>query len=228
MELFKYTLIDLTHTLSAEIAHWNMGCNFEHEMTIDYSDVEGAVKFRAHQIKMSEGIGTHMDSPAHCFANALTIPEIPLQKLLASCVVIDVSKNIHERFKLSCEDIIEYENNFGQIAPNDFIFIYTGWSRFWTNPEKYRNNLIFPSVSIEAAEFLLQRNICGIGIDTLSPDCIDSGFPVHRLLLNSGKYIVENVANLDKLPAKGAYSLALPMKIGGGTEAPVRLIAFVL
>ncbi len=194
---------------------------------MNYSDIKSDVKFRAHQIKMSEGIGTHMDSPSHCFENGITIPEIPLQNLLAHCVVIDVSKNIHQQFKLTVENIINYEQNFGQIAANSMVFIYTGWSRYWADPEKYRNNLQFPSVSEEAAELLLTRNICGLGIDTLSPDCSESGFPVHKLLLGAGKYMIENVANLNKLPAKGAYSLALPMKIGDGTEAPVRLIAFV-
>jgi kynurenine formamidase len=50
---------------------------------------------------------------------------------------------------------------------------------------------------------------------------------VHKQLLGAGKYILENVTNLEGLPAKGSFILALPLKIKGGTEAPVRLIGLI-
>ena len=74
------------------------------------------------------------------------------------------------------------------------------------------------------AEHLLARNIAGIGIDTLSPDRPDSGFPVHQLLLGADKYIIENVANPQQMPKTGGFALVLPMKIQGATEAPTRLV----
>ena len=74
---------------------------------------------------------------------------------------------------------------------------------------------------------LLKRNIAGLGIDTLSPDTPQSGYPVHQALLGEGKYIIENVANAIQLPPIGSFSLALPILTIGGTEAPIRLVAFV-
>ena len=67
----------------------------------------------------------------------------------------------------------------------------------------------------------------GIGIDTLSPDGSHMGFPVHKIILGAGLYILENLCRLDKLPAIGAKIMALPMKIKNGSEAPARVIAKV-
>jgi kynurenine formamidase len=99
-----------------------------------------------------------------------------------------------------------------------------GWDSVLNVPEKYRNNHVFPSISKEAASLLLERQIVGVGIDTLSPDRPEDGFPVHHLILEADKYIIENIANASKLPPVGAYTFALPLKIQGGTEAPLRLV----
>lgn len=66
-----------------------------------------------------------------------------------------------------------------------------------------------------------------IGIDTLSPDAGGKDFPVHRVILGAGKYIVENIANAAAVPPTGAKILIMPVKIKDGTEAPVRLVAVV-
>jgi len=73
----------------------------------------------------------------------------------------------------------------------------------------------------------LERGAAGIGIDTLSPDRPEDGFPAHKLLLGAGKFIVENAANLRSLPPLGSQVLVAPIKISGGTEAPVRLMGFI-
>jgi kynurenine formamidase len=174
---------------------------------------------------MSAGIGTHLDAPRHCFANGLDIANLSLDKLITPCVMIDFSANAHESYCISKKDIQNFENSFGKINPNCFVILHTGWSQFWNDAEKYRNNLHFPTVSIEAAEYLLEKNIVGLGVDTLSPDNESQGFPVHRLLLGANKYIIENVANAIALPEQGSLILALPLKIEGGTESPVRLLA---
>ena len=108
-----------------------------------------------------------------------------------------------------------------------FVIFYTGWEKFWDTPTQYINGHEFPSVHPDTAKLLLERDIAGIGIDTLSPDTGKDGFPVHRAVLGAGKYLVENIANAKELPESGAKSLVMPMKIKDGTEAPVRLVALV-
>ena len=223
----NFKLIDLTHTLTPEVASWNGSCGFQHDVKLDYEDCTTEVKFRVQQIKMHAGIGTHMDAPAHCIPGGKTIDELPLEQLVAPCVVIDVSAKAHERYSVSVQDITNFEAQHGKIPKDTFVIIYTGWDQFWNEPEKYRNNLVFPNISIEATELLLERNIIGLGIDTLSPDRPEEGYHVHQLLLGNGKYIVENVANAKQLPPTGSHSLALPIKTLGGTEAPIRVIGMI-
>jgi kynurenine formamidase len=155
----------------------------------------------------------------------MDIASIPLEQLIAPCIVIDVSARAHENYRVTPDDIRHFETTYGPINKKSFVIIYTAWDKFWNNKDEYRNNLIFPTISSEATELLLERDIVGLGIDTLSPDNEADGFPVHRLVLGSGKYIIENIANAGLMPPVGAYTFALPIKIQDGAESPIRLIA---
>lgn len=220
---FPYKIIDLTHTLDEHTPSWTGGCGFSHETKLDYADCNTAVKFRVQQIKMHAGIGTHMDAPAHCIPGGATIDQLSPSDLIAPGLVIDVSELAHERYSVSVQDIKHFEKIHGLIAAGSFIMIRTGWERFWSTAEKYRNNHVFPSVSGDAAELILSRGIVGLGIDTLSPDRPEDGYPVHAALLGAKKYIIENAANLNSLPPVGSFILSLPIKTKT-TEAPMRLI----
>lgn len=225
--MFPYKIVDLTHTLNQAIPSWSGGCGFKSQIKLDYDDCSEEVKFRVQQFKMHAGIGTHIDAPAHCVPGGLTVEQLSLSNLLAPAVVIDVSSLAHEHYSVTVEDIENFEKSYGVIQPNTCVLIKTGWEKFWHDPLKYRNHHLFPAVSKEVAQLLLERNIVGLGIDTLSPDRPGEGYPVHDLLLGSDKFIIENVANLDALPPKGAYILALPLKVEGATEAPIRLVGLI-
>ena len=220
------TLIDLTHTLHPKIPTWDSDCGFKHNLRDDY-DPTATYKFRTHSIDMQEGIGTHMDAPAHCIPGGKFIQDLDLNSLIAPCCVIDVSNNADEHYCVSSNDIERFEQQHGQIKAGSFVIVRTGWDQFWNEPEKYRNNFIYPCITEEAALLLLEKNIVGLGIDTLSPDRPEHGFPVHNAILGAGKYIVENIANSGSLPPNNSYSLALPIKIAQGTEAPVRLVGLI-
>jgi kynurenine formamidase len=113
----------------------------------------------------------------------------------------------------------------------------TGWGKKWPDRTSYLGSqtpgdpstLHFPGFSKEAAEFLVrERQVDGIGIDTPSIDFGPSrDFIVHQIINGANLYGLENVANLEKLPPKGAILLSLPIKIKGGTGGPVRIIAIL-
>lgn len=218
--------IDLTHELKHNIPVWDLSCGFHNKIVLDYNQCDGPAKFRVQAINCPAGIGTHMDAPAHCFPGAKTIDHFSLEQCRKSCVVINIADKAQadNGYQLTIEDINLFEEKHGDIALDSFVIVYTGWSKYWNNPEKYHNNLIFPSVSAEAAEYLLAKNIAGLGIDTLSPDIGESNFDVHRILLGANKFIIENIAQADLMPAVGADVLILPLKIKDGTEAPLRLV----
>ncbi len=222
---FPFDVIDLTHPLSAEIPSWDVQCGFHCTKTLDYDDCTTDVKFRVQHLRLPAGIGTHIDAPAHCIPDGKAVHQLSLNELLAPCIVIDISAKADETYLCSVADIDAHENKYGKIPQKSFIIIRTGWDRYWDNPNQYRNNLQFPSVSKESALLLLKRDIVGLGIDTLSPDTEKSGYPVHHILLSAGKYIIENIANSRQIPCVGSFVLGLPLPIIHATEAPMRLIA---
>lgn len=223
----NFQVVDLTHKVHPDIPTWDLTCGYYIKTMRDYRHCSGEFKFRSQALDIRASAGTHIDSPAHCFEGARDVSELQIKELTCPCVVIDVSGYVHERYKISVENIVAFEKQHGVIQPGTFVLFYTGWSRFWSDPEKYHNHLTFPSVSADAASLLLERGIAGIGIDTLSPDCDEKGSFVHAILLGADKYIVENVAYAEKLPATGAYILVMPLNLQGAAESPIRLIALV-
>ena len=179
------------------------------------------------KLRMHAGIGTHMDAPSHCVPFGKSINDFDVNELCMPCVVIDVTHKCHERYSLSPQDIISFEDQYGRIAKHSCVMIKTGWSMFWNEPSKYQNNHLFPSVSFQAAQLLLERGVSAIGIDTLSPDRPEDGFNVHHIFLGAGKILLENVAHLDTMPPRGSFVMILPLKIKDGTEAPVRLVGYI-
>lgn len=228
MNLIFNKLIDLTHTLDAKSICWDTDCGFQQHIIKDYP--ENAC--RVQKLEMFSGAGTHMDAPAHFILSGDDIASISLEKLIVPSHVIDVSEKCLSDYFVSVEDLNEYEKNWGRVSENSIVIFYTGWSRYWKDSKKYRNEdekgiFRIPGVDVSVIEILLQRQILGIAIDTLSPDGSNMKFPVHHLLLENGKYIVENVANANQLPPAGSHVIVLPLKIEGGTEAPVRMVGLV-
>ncbi len=225
LEHFK--IIDLTQPLFADAPTWEGSCGFCLEIAKDYDQL-----FRVNHLKMEAGVGTHMDAPRHLIKEGLSIEQIPITQFIAQVCVIDVSTKADADYELSVDDIEAYEKTYGLIPKGSVAIAYTGWSRFWLSAKAYRNQdamgqMHFPAISAKAAELLLVRDIAGLAIDTLSPDCLDSTYSVHKLILGNGKYIIENIGDCSSLPAKGAYLIALPLKIQNGTESPLRVVALV-
>lgn len=218
-------LIDLSHQLSPAIPTWSSEQGFSLKTELDYQDCTTQTKFRVQSICMNAGIGTHMDAPAHCIKDGLTIAQIPLKDLMVLLIVINVADRADATYQFSVNDIAAFEKQYGIIPAASLVIVYTGWSKYWGDRQKYHNQHQFPSVSPAAAELLVARGIVGLGIDTLSPDCPRNDHPVHQILLSAGKYIIENVAHADLVPAVGATALVFPLKIEGGTESPVRFVA---
>lgn len=123
---------------------------------------------------------------------------------------------------------MNFESKYGEIQSGGFVIVLTGWDKFWGIAESFRNNMKFPTLSPEVVKYLIEeRSIAGIGIDTFSVDLPGDRYLCHELLLGSGKYIVECVANAKALPPIGSYTMALPIKVKDASEAPVRLVALL-
>jgi kynurenine formamidase len=196
----------------------------------DYSPSDVDTSFRVHAVAIKAGIGTHIDAPAHCIKGGATVDKLPVAQLLGPCVKIDVRVQVGQNAKylISAADIVDFETTYGQVQPGSIVLLCTGWDSRWDDAQRYRNNLVFPALSAEAAQLLVVRRVAGVGIDTLSVDRPESGWPAHARLLANGIYIIENVAHLHQVPATGMMALVCPPKFEGATEAPVRLFALKL
>lgn len=155
-------------------------------------------------------------------------------------MVIDVStKTANNRdYLISVDDINAWEKSNGNIAANSIVFFKTGYGKFYPDAEKYFGTAIkgtaairllhFPGIDSAAASWLVEHKVKAVGIDTPSIDFGQSkNFKTHQILMGSGIPAFENVANITELPTKGAYVIALPMKIKNGSGGPLRLIAWV-
>lgn len=222
---FPYKIIELSHTLEEGMPCWDLSCGFRNHCLLDYADCGPNEQFRVMSFTTHAGVGTHIDAPSHCFPEGKNIHELSLAELVFPCFVINISYKSHERYSLTTDDISEFEQKFGPISEKSAVLINTGWARYWESPSKYHNNYLFPSVSKEGAQALIDRGVSAVGIDTLSVDRPCDGFHTHNIVLGAGKILIENVANLQNLAATGTILMAFPIKIKNGTEAPVRLVA---
>ncbi|MBI5273483.1 MAG: cyclase family protein, partial [Chlamydiales bacterium] len=225
MFMFKQiNWIDLTHIIHPQIPTWNGSCGFCHKTILDY----GKTGVKVMKFEMHAGVGTHMDAPSHFKeGEGVDVADVPLDKLIGPLCVIDVRKKMTQDLMIGIKDIKAFEQQFGKIPKNSFVVGYTGWDQFWSSPNQYRNedkmgNMHFPGFDEKAAAYLLDKEISGIGIDTLSPDGSNMQFPVHKVILGAKKIILENLTNLHQVPAIGSYLFAIPAKIQFATEATVR------
>lgn len=232
MDLLKnYSLVDLTHVLHEQIPTWSGGCGFRLEIKLDYDQ-----GLRVQSLKSHAGVGTHIDAPSHFISGGRNIGDIPLEQLIVPACILDVRAEMAPDFFVRAGHIDRFEKQIGPIPPNALFIAWTGWDQFWSHPDKYRNpdaagRMHFPGFAPDAAKALLQRNIAGIGIDTLSPDGSTNGagvrYPVHELVLGANKYIIENLTQLHQMPPLGAYAIALPPKARDATETGARVVGLV-
>ena len=229
-------VVDLTYPFDAQTIYWPTEDPFllqpEHK-----GITEKGYYYSSNKIIAAEHGGTHMDAPVHFAEGGLTADQVPLTTLIGPAAVVDVSAAAAKNrdYRLSVEDLKNWETANGRLPDGAIVLMRSGWGQRWPDKEKYLGtakrgdtaNLHFPGFSKEAAQWLVrERSIDAIGVDTPSIDYGPSvDFIVHQTINGANKPAFENVANLDRLPARGATLIALPMKIGGGSGGPARIIA---
>src|SRR5581483_2891351 len=227
--------VDLTWTFDAATVYWPTEKPFALE--VEHRGVtEGGFFYASNRFSAPEHGGTHLDAPQHFAEHGLTVDALPLAAGIGPAVVVDVTAAAarDRDYRLAVDDLARWEHAHGRIPDGAIVLMRSGWGRFWPDKARYLGtatpgdtaHLHFPGFSKEAAEWLLrERRPAAIGVDTPSIDHGPSAdFPVHRAVGAANVPGFENVAHLDRLPEAGAAVVALPMKIGGGTGAPLRIV----
>jgi len=232
-------LVDLSHTYDASALYWPTDSQGFQLEVVSKGINEAGFFYAANRFCTAEHGGTHMDAPIHFAEGAQSAEQVPLGKLMAPAVVIDVTAQAaaDADYRLSTEDVTAFEAAHGTIPSGAIVLLRTGWSKFWPDRKAYfgddtpgaTSNLHFPSFGVDAATLLIEkRGVAALGLDTASIDYgPSSDFLVHREAGAHGIVGFENLKNLECLPATGAYVIALPMKIGGGSGAPLRAVALL-
>jgi len=231
-------IIDLTYPFSAETVYWPTADGFR--LKVEAAGVnEKGFYYSANSFCAAEHGGTHLDAPIHFAQGAPPVDRVPLERLIGPGVVVDVRERAarDRDYLVSAEDLIAHERAHGPIPEGAILLLRTGWGKVYPDRRRYLGTdrrgaeaiaeLHFPGLAPAAAEWLVRnRKIGSIGIDTASIDRGQSQrFESHQILAKAGIPGLENLARLDELPAKGFEVVALPMKIAGGSGAPLRVIA---
>jgi kynurenine formamidase len=231
-------LVDLSHAYDAQTIFWPTSEGFRLQ-----KDAEGVTPagfyYAANSFFTSEHGGTHLDAPVHFAQGRQSVDEVPLERLFGPAVVVDVVEQSERDadYQVTIDDFARVEREHGRIPSEAILLIRTGFSRRWPDASRYLGtakrgpgavaDLHFPGLHPDAARWLMaNRPIRAIGIVTASIDYGQSTlFESHRILYDVNVPAFENLTALDRLPPRGAHIIALPMKIAGGTGAPLRAVA---
>ena len=240
-EMNNRKLVDLTHAFSEETIYWVTAEEFQLDSVFKGQTDKGYF-YSANNFSAAEHGGTHLDAPIHFSKTGQAVEEIPLENLFGKAIKIDISSKALKNpdYLVSVEDFLDWEKNEKTNIPEgSMVLLQTGYSKYYPDKVKYLGTkergenaveeLHFPGLSPEAAKWLVEnRNIKAIGIDTPSIDFGQSEyFESHVILLSKNIPVFENLTNLNQLPNSHFEIIALPMKIKGGSGAPLRVIALL-
>ena len=233
------TYIDLSHDYSDQTVFWPTAESFTLDKVADGMTPQGYY-YAANNFATSEHGGTHLDAPVHFAEGRWSVEQVPLEQLVGNAAIIDVSAKSATQpdYQVTVDDLTAWEAAHGSLE-NTLVLIRTDYSKRWPDAARYLGtaergagavaNLHFPGIHPDTARWLVaNRKVKAVGIDTASIDYGQSTlYETHRAFYERNVPGFENLTNLDRLPARGATVIALPMKIKGGSGAPLRAIALV-
>ena len=232
--------VDLSHTFSVDAIYWPTAEPFRLD-TVAAGMQDAGYYYAANNFSAAEHGGTHLDAPVHFSEGSDTVEKIPLARLVGPAVVVDVATRAaaDPDYLISVADFESFEAAHGPIPTGAIVLLRTGWGQRWPDRESYLGTpvvgpdavplLHFPGLSPDGARWLADNRAVGaVGIDTPSIDFGQSTtFESHQILYGRNIPGFENVANLEAMPETGGYVVALPMKIEGGSGAPLRIVGVI-
>lgn len=239
LDLSRARVVDLSHPFDESTLYWPTSPSAFELEPLAHGHTPGGYFYAANRFCTPEHGGTHLDAPVHFGEGKATAADVPVERLIAPAIVLDVRSKVaaDADYRLAPEDVVAFEQAHGRIPDGAIVLLWTGWDARWPDRKAYfgddtpgkADNLHFPSYGVDAARLLIeQRHVHVLGVDTAS---IDHGpsrtFDVHRLAAAHDVVGIENLRGLGDVPATGAWVVALPLKIAGGSGSPVRAVALV-
>ncbi len=225
------SVADMTHTYDGDFPTYFGAPGFSAEQNFNFAE-HG---FNLKTLTINEHTGTHIDAPLHFSADGNSVDEIPVSSLVAPLCVIDIRARAAENAdaEVTPDDIKAWIASNGDIPDNACVAMNSGWDAH-VNSDKFRGadadgGMHFPGFHIEATKMLMEdTGAMSMAVDTLSLDFGKSAdFATHYAWLPSGRFGIENLANLGNVPASGATLVIGAPKHRGGTGGPARIFAMV-
>ena len=230
-------IVDLSYAFDDKTLYWSAEEHFVHT-PVSVGRTEAGYWYSSYNFAASEHGGTHLDAPIHFAEGRQSVEQIPIERHIGPAVKISIADKTtaDPDYRLSADDIRNWESRRRQIPRDAIVLVHTGWGRYWGDRLKYFGTASeeenaerhFPGIGQDAAELLRERQVAMVGIDTASLDHGPSrDFITHQVLNGANIAGIENVANMEQLPEDGFLVLALPMKIAAGSGAPCRIVALL-
>jgi kynurenine formamidase len=242
----RIRLVDLTQTLSPDfppiVLPPEMGQSWPFRIEEASRYDERGPGWYWNNLSFGEHTGTHFDAPIH-WISGRDLPNnatdtIPIEHMIAPAVVIDCSKEAaaDADFLLTVDFVRDWETRHGQIPPRAWILMRTDWSKR-SDPVAYQNfdetGQHTPGPDAEVVQFLIgERDCLGFGSESIGTDAgqgfhLQPPYPCHYFMHGAGRYGLQCLTNLDKLPPTGAVLICPPLKIKQGSGSPLRVLAMV-
>lgn len=224
-------VFDLTHTFSPQLPVYPVYKPIQVRPRFSIAK-DG---FAANEVTFDEHTGTHVDAPAHFVTGGIAGDRIPPAQLIAPLAVIVIADRAAKNpdALITVDDLLTWEKQHGLLPRGALVAMHSGWDARAGSTERFLNQdakgvMHTPGFSEPAARFLVeQRDISGVGVDTLSLDAgMAQKFVAHLAILGAGKIGVELLANLTRVPPSGATVFIGAMK-HEGTGGPARVLAVV-
>ncbi|HSV32087.1 MAG TPA: cyclase family protein [Atribacteraceae bacterium] len=222
--------VDLSHPITVAMPVWPQDPLIE---ITTLATVEENC-FLLNQLTVGEHSGTHFGVPAHFVPGGLTAEAVPSEALIAPGVVLDIRSacTANPDYVLTIKDILIWETTHLPIPPRSYVLTLTGWSERWNEPARYfgltkTKTRHYPGFGEESVVFLMEERDClGLGIDTPGIDPgFDEDFLSNSALFKRGGYHLENLTNLEYLPAHGFTLFIGLLPVSGGSGSPARVLA---
>ena len=232
MSIFYSRVLSLSREIHIEAPAWPGDSQVEFQ-TVSTLATQG---YFSRRFAMGEHSGTHLNAPNSFHASGESVDQYRGDSLVVPAVVIDVPEKVKANpdYALTVDELIQWEARNGFVAAGSVVLLQTGWQDRWNSAEQYLGagtdgRLHFPGFGAEAVRILLDdRGAAGIGIDTpgVEPG-IDADFTVNRVALEQRRIVLENLWNLDQLPATGTTLVIGILLLRGGTGSPASVLAFL-
>lgn len=198
---------DITPPISGKLAVWPGDTPASREVLCDLARGDNIT---LSTLRATVHLGAHADGPNHYGKDASAIEERSLDYYLGPCQVIRVDVSRSQRIPPSMVTT--------QITEKRILFATDTYS----NPQNWNGD--FAALSVELIDFLHERGVITVGIDTPSVDLFESkDLPAHQAILRHNMAILEGLV-LKNVP-EGTYELiALPLALVGFDASPVRAV----